>query len=266
MTEVLKSFCRESIQRFYNDGIIDFADYLDDDVVWYGPNENSVIRGKENLIGSLTGHSGKISFSVENMTVDLIPAGSGCTTVVLAYRLVADYGGGRVSAFGQHLVLTVNRRKKNGEYVWNCPVIHVSDTVRSGRKAGDTFLVDEEFVGRADSYIKSRTGVRKIAFRGEGNSTVFIPEDSVIYAEAGKGVKCWLHLAKETVAVNMLLKDVTAKLPAYYYRCHSSFTVNTRMISSVAAYRITLVNGEEIPVPEKKYAKVKKEIGEKAEL
>lgn len=262
MTELLKNFCTNSILKFYNEGVIDFLDYLDDNVVWYGPNENSVVRGKENLVRALTGHSGKIRFSVENMSVDLIPAGSGCTTVILSFRLIADYSGETVTAFGQHIVLSVRSRKKDGEYIWNCPVIHVSDTVKSSRRTGEILNMNEDFATRTENYIKSRSGIRKISFRGEGNSIVYIPEDSVIYAEAGKGVKCYLHLRNETVTVNMLLKDVTEKLPSYYYRCHSSFTVNTKMIASVSAYRVTMIDGEEIPVPEKKYAVVKKEIGE----
>lgn len=262
MTELLENFCTESLLHFYNEGRIDFLDYLDDNIVWYGPNENTVVRGKDNLVKALTGHSGKLKFSVENMSVDMIPAGTGCTTVILNFTLIADYMGQTVTSFGQHILASVRYRRINGEFSWNCPLIHVSDTVKSSRKTGEVFNISEDFSRRAENYIKTRAGIRKIAFRGEGNSTVYLPEDSVLYAEAGKGVKCYLHLRNGTQTVNMLLKDVTDILPNYYYRCHSSFTVNTKMITSVSAYKITLVNGDEIPIPEKKYATVKREIAE----
>lgn len=262
MKGILEKLCIDALEKYYRYGTTDFVDALEENIVFFTPHYNRMIIGKEEVIRYFTEGGKKLELSIDNLSTRLIPLKADAMVVVADYSLLACYPDGGVINFRQHMLVALHRRKQqNGDYRWMCPLIHISNT-REKKKdvVPETKEIRPYELDIIRSLFENRRTIKKIQLSGEGGSTHFIPEDSIVFIEGGKGVQCFVHTDSETVTVNHLLKDIMGKLPSYYYRCHSSYIVNLRRVRSISGYKITLENGEEIPVPAKKYALVKADL------
>lgn len=264
MLEFIEKFCIDSLENYYNTGEVQFLDNVDDNVVWYGPMEGQIIVGKDKLIEFFKRENRTLRFNVEDLAVKLFPMKADAFGFLAEYTLYAYHPDGKVSKFNRHM-LVLSKRKKlpDGTYAWKSPLIHLSDvTKRNGKRQDRKYLIDEDERSLVDILMTQRKSVKKILLSGVGNSNYYVSEDAIIYVEGGKGVQCYVHTLDETFLVTQLLKDVEKKLPSYYYRCHASYIVNLRRVKKIGNYKLTLDTGEEIPIPAKKYAKVKADINE----
>lgn len=262
MLDIVEKFCIDALEGYYNSGGTDFLENVDDDVVWYGPMEGQVIIGKENLMKYFTRESRTLRFNFEDISVKLFPLKADAFAFFSEYSLYAYHPDGRVRKYRRHMIVISKKKKdKDGNYAWKSPLIHISDVTkkRGNRSTADAYL-GENVKSLVDILMTQRKSVKKILLSGQGNSNYYVAEDAILYIEGGKGVQCYVHTKDETLLVTQLLKDVEKKLPDYYYRCHASYIVNLRRVKKIGGYKIILDTGDEIPVPAKKYAKVKADI------
>lgn len=262
MLDMVEKFCIDALEGYYNSGGTDFLENVDDDVVWYGPMEGQVIIGKENLMKYFTRESRTLRFNFEDISVKLFPLKADAFAFFSEYSLYAYHPDGRVQKYRRHMIVISKKKKdKDGNYAWKSPLIHISDVTkkRGNRSTADAYLGENE-KSLVDILMTQRKSVKKILLSGQGNSNYYVAEDAILYVEGGKGVQCYVHTKDETLLVTQLLKDIEKKLPDYYYRCHASYIVNLRRVKKIGGYKIILDTGDEIPVPAKKYAKVKADI------
>jgi DNA-binding LytR/AlgR family response regulator len=66
-----------------------------------------------------------------------------------------------------------------------------------------------------------------------------------------------IHADRETFVSYERLDKIAQSLPAEFYRCHKSYTVNMRRIQRFQSDGILLKNGETVPVSRSKYNKTK---------
>lgn len=262
MTDILAKFCIDSLENYYKYGKIDFFDYLDNKVVFYGPVADRKIEGKQNLVEYFSNEKRTLKFNVENISVKLFPLKAQIFMLLMAYELYIFYPDGKIVKLDQHMIIVSKRKQDSlGNLNWLCSFIHVSNSAKKGNGSGASpkFLDDNDTERLEDIFIE-RNSVKKIVLSGEENSKYFIAENSIKFIEGGKGVKCFVHTDKEVLLVNQLMKSVYDLLPKYYYRCHSSFIINLNRVKSIGNYSVTLDSGEIIPIPAKKYTTVKSEI------
>lgn len=262
MKGLVENLCINALENYYRNGTTDFVDAFEENITFFAPNNNRMIVGKENVLKYFTEGGKKLKLSVDNLSTRLIPMKADALIIIADYNLLAGYPDGRLVVIKQHTLVALHKRKSpDGSFRWKCPLIHISNSrenASSSFSSGASVRQYEQDVIR--TVLSDRKTVRKIMLSGEGNSTHYIPEDSILYIEGGKGVQCYVHTDSETITINSLLKDVMKKLPSYYYRCHASFIINLRRVKKAAGYKVILSNGEEIPIPAKKYAKVKSDI------
>lgn len=262
MLDMIEKFCIDSLESYYNSGDTSFLDNVDDDIVWYGPIEGQMIVGKENLKKYFSRQTGSLRFNFEDISVKLFPLKADAFAFFSEYSLYAYHPDGRVQKYRRHMIVISKKKKdKDGNYAWKSPLIHISDVTkkRGNRSTADANLGEYE-KSLVDILMTQRKSVKKILLSGQGNSNYYVAEDAILYIEGGKGVQCYVHTKDETLLVTQLLKDVEKKLPDYYYRCHASYIVNLRRVKKIGGYKIILDTGDEIPIPAKKYAKVKADI------
>ncbi len=262
MIRIVERRVGEIVLSFYNHGTSDFFDFLDDDVVWYGPMDGQIVEGKEKLMELFNSEKKTLKFNIENMHVKMIPLKVDSLIIVATYKLMAYYPSGKVVIYDQHLVVVLGRKKMaDGSYRWRCPIIHVSDILHREKRDKLYLLnIDENEKTHFEELFYERRAVKKISFAGASGTNYFIAEDSIIFVEGAKGVKSYVYTPEGTLTVNHLIKDIESRLPDYYYRCHSSYIVNMKHITKISGYKIFLDTGHEIPVPVKKYAAVKEHV------
>lgn len=89
-----------------------------------------------------------------------------------------------------------------------------------------------------------------------------IQEDEILYVEAMGGHIVW-HCRDTKIESLDLLKNIEISLSDDFVKVHRSYIVNRNFVKSIQRCSITMVNGEVIPVPYKKYVGVRKKLLEK---
>ena len=69
-----------------------------------------------------------------------------------------------------------------------------------------------------------------------------------------------IHPPAEEIEVLSTLSNLASTYSDIFLRCHQSYLVNPNYIVNIRRFKITLSNGIELPVPEKKYTLIKSRI------
>ena len=89
-----------------------------------------------------------------------------------------------------------------------------------------------------------------------------IQEDEILYVEAMGGHIVW-HCKDMRIESLDSLKNIGISLSDDFIKVHRSYIVNRSFVKSIQRCSITMVNGDAIPIPYKKYVAVRKDLLEK---
>ncbi len=260
MISAYENYVVQAMIGYYNYDYDMFFKYLDEGVIWYGPNEGQYIVGKDNLIKAVTSRKQDFKFHVDNVESKLISFSSNVYTLVLSFRLYSIHPDSTAKTYIQRV--TVNGQKcrdQDGKFFWRCPFIAITNIIPKKDRQSSFAQLSSQTVLRKSLDGKEEDGKRLI-FPGDNHSTVYIKQDSIRYIVGGKGVFCYVHTDDGVYMVRMLLKDVFEKLPGFFYRCHSSYIVNLKRVLFLSSRKITLYDSTEIPISVKKYSSIKEDI------
>ncbi|WP_270839774.1 LytR/AlgR family response regulator transcription factor [Peptacetobacter hiranonis] len=98
----------------------------------------------------------------------------------------------------------------------------------------------------------------RIAIREDGGIQ-FIDCEKIEYIEAFER-ECVLHMVNEYRQVQTSIGEIEKNLPSYFYRLHRSYYVNCNYVSRIERYKLTLITGDELPIPRRKYMQVREDI------
>ena len=87
----------------------------------------------------------------------------------------------------------------------------------------------------------------------------YVDPDDVVYVEAS-GKHCLIHCVGETISFKSLLSEVESQLPGSFLRVHRSYLVNTAHVTGMRRFTLDLSDGTQLPIPERKYDEVRREI------
>lgn len=145
--------------------------------------------------------------------------------------------------------------------------------IHSSRKASEQ--VDEEVFPLKTSretyeYVReilrtgSKAGILPSRVLLEGNTeTRYTDPDQILYVEA-EGKHSVVHCLDGSFTVNKMISDVEEQVPGTFLRVHRSYLVNTAHISGMRRFVLELSDGTEIPVPERRYGEIRREIALRA--
>lgn len=256
MLNEIEQYAVQSLIKFYSYDYSKLMEYLDDNVIWYGPREGQYIVGKTRLLKNLEKLNKNVKYSVQSITSQLPSYSPTNYTVMVKCRLYIYYPDGRISKRTQHIVMIGQKcRDHGGKVFWKCPFIHVSDVRGKDEKLTEAYKSE---LAKLPSSEKNE--VKRLVLPTDNYSSVYIKEDSIKYIVGGKGVMCTLHTFDEKHNIHLLLKDMTKLLPDYYYRCHSSYIVNLYNVKAINSSFITMDDGTQIPIPVKRYKAIKADI------
>ncbi|MGN1442235.1 MAG: LytR/AlgR family response regulator transcription factor [Acutalibacteraceae bacterium] len=258
MRSEYESYTVEAILDFYNGEYEKFLEFLDENVIWYGPKAGQYVVGKENVKDIVCKKREGHSYRVENVQTKLISYTPSIYSIVVTYLLHCCREDGTVKTVFQHIVANGQKiRDRNGETFWRCPFIHVSNA----EQKTTTAVTADMGLSQRQKPLLNRDAPR-LVLPGDNYTTIYLREDSIKYIVGGKGVMCYVYTDGGVYLVRRLLKQIYDCLPDYYYRCHSSYIVNLNYVLYLSSSKITLTDSTEIPISTKRYAQIKQEIGE----
>lgn len=188
---------------------------------------------------------------------------SGSAVVVGSYELYTSPREQLLYASSQVMTLCF----RPTEAGWKAFHLHVTNTLSEP-------VAEEIFPVRASretyEYVREilRTGTRtgilpsRIMLEGVDNAHYVNPDD-ILYIEA-EGKRSVVHCLEATFSIASLISEVAKQMPGTFLRVHRSYLVNTAHISGMRKFMLELSDGTEIPIPERRYIEVRREIALRA--
>lgn len=95
-----------------------------------------------------------------------------------------------------------------------------------------------------------------------GTRTLFVQPNMIFYIRS-KNKKTELYCADKVIQSSLSIAEVNALLPPDFVPIHRCYTVNTRYVTAIRRYEVTMVTGEKLPIPLEGYNAVKAELQRK---
>ena len=140
--------------------------------------------------------------------------------------------------------------------------MHVSNPIGEMKIVEGSRFVNE--MGRmAKKYMDEKIHTinrKKIVVEGINGKVFFINESQILYVEA-KLRNCDIFMQNgEVIHGKMSFADFEKSLDEYFVKVHRSYIVNIQHVTVIRFCELVMSNGRVIPVPQKKYAKVREEL------
>ena len=244
------------IMRYYENDYMPFLLHMDDDALWYGPAEGQFIRGREEMIRIWQMEEHSLLFTLGNMEVTHITSHPAFCDVMLSYHVTTHYPDRDDITLFQRILMTwcertVEDESGTKEHLPRILVCHISNP---HAKHSDDTIYPKNFHEIYHAHLAPRPQGKRIHFHGLDRSDYFFLSDTIIRCEAAHGGKhSIICTAEGRVEVMMSIARIEAQYGRLFLRCHQSYLVNPAFIRSIKRFKVTLADGAELPIPEKKY-------------
>ena len=263
------------ITEYYKNNLEPFFEYVSDDVLWIGPAQRQLIKGRENLIQTFLAEKHDLTFTMGNIKVLCASPHSRVREVLLRYDIYTHFPSGNTDIHTQRLHYTwrmKNERSKStrlenapaqdeGSYNNGRPeivLLHISNEWPYDER--DTiYPVHLENVPWS---MQAPTELEQyVTVRATDQCVYRIAASRILYIETVKrSAKLQIHTEDGIITVHDTLSGFESKHPGILLRAHSGYLLNPRHVRSVRRFQAILSDGTALPIPEKKYTWFKKQI------
>lgn len=250
------------ITEYYNNHLQPFLDCLDQNVLWIGPTEGQELRGKDTIMNAFSSEVHQLTFTMGSIHGVCVTPHKAVGEVLLHYNIYTHYPSGNTDLHSQRCQFTWHEKKvrtdSGYEPHWEVAMIHVSNAWMKDRR-DNIYPVHYENVGLPIRLVEKPD--KFMTIKAEDMSIHRITLDSLLYIETiQRTAKLRVHTSQKTIIVNGTLPDFEKKYPEDLLRAHASFLVNPSQVNKIERFALTLSDGTRLPIPEKKYTAVKRQI------
>lgn len=224
--------------EYYQNNLHPLFRWLAEDALWIPPCRGRWLRSKKVIFKQAVSPVPAF-FSVGNLTASLVPCSKFFCEVILLYVLDAHYPDGSV------------------EKSWIIRMVHISNSLDQDPRERLYPLHLREYL--YSPIPQCRPPVRRIPLKGD-NQTVYYFLDSLIVWAESRRTHTLFHMTTGDFLIHESVSMLAEKYPDVLYRPHSSYLINPTCAESISRFQITMQDGSSIPVPEKKYATVKRDL------
>lgn len=247
------------ITEYYKNNLQPFFESVSDDILWIGPAERQQIRGKENLLRAWAAESHSLTFSMGDIKAESVSPHSHVREVLLHYKVSTHFPNGNVIAHDQRLHFTwrVRTVKKDSgrEFLPEIVMIHISNAWKYDSR--DTiYPVHYETVYPAQ--VPSKPEIF-LTVKAVDNAVHRLAASRILYVDTVKRTgRLTVHTENGDVVICDTLPSLAERYPDLFLRAHAKYLVNPDHVREIRRFSMTLSDGTELPIPEKKYTEVKK--------
>lgn len=261
-TDTLINRSIEIITEYYRNNLQPYFDSLGEDVLWIGPAEGQMLRGREELIQTFSAEVHQLHFTMGVIRTDYVLAHRGVYEIVLRYEIRTHYPDGNTDVHDQRLHYTWRERRvrtdQGTEHLWEIAMIHISNAWQYD--ARDTiYPVHYENVGPQVRIMENPA--HYLVMKDDAGRLCRIPIHQILYMETVKrSARLCVHTSAGQILVNGSLPALVAEWPKELVRIHASYVVNPDYVRSIERFAVILTDGTRLPIPEKKYTDVKRQL------
>ena len=251
----------EILRRFWQKDPAYAEDYFADDILWIGAQKDEFLVGIEAVKADLDAALIEIPPCILlHAEFHAVSNGPKCCTVMGKYLTTTDK---TANFFLQNIqrCTFVWENTRDGMKVHH---IHVSNPL------GELQLTDDErfptTMGKmAQVYmnrqIKQLAESRRISLAGENGTVYSLMQSEIMYITAFSKDSIITSVNGE-ILIKKGISKLSKMLDGQFIPIHRGYIVNPDYVASLEHYTVTMLNGEKLPVPQKKYNKVRDAIRE----
>lgn len=241
------------IDEYYKLNIKPFMAAVDEDVLWVGPYNGQVIRTKVALVSAFENEKSQLKFETGPITSMLFNIGRKHCDVLAFLDVTTFFPDGKTMTTHQRYHVTWI--KKDDE--WKIQILTISNSMSFDSR--DTIFPDHLLESVAVSQASSGSS-KRISVKEKGSALMhYINISSILYVES-RGHDVDIHLLDSVISISSSLQTLENEAEGSLLRCHASFLVNPGYVKSISRFQLTMHNGDIIPIPEKKYTSIKKQL------
>lgn len=254
----------ELITSIYSDSIKSNLDSFSDDCIWIGPYSKQVLFSKKKVVDLLDSRNRDYKFDILDMDSIPVAISQNCIEIILIYHLNISYPDGTSSVILQRAQLVwvkKHLRDQNGAdrsdfVVRSC---HLSNEMNF-ESHGTTPAADVTDADKKDERPRmTPSSGKRIYLKGPKSSTIYLSENDVIRLKSS-GSHTTVFTVKGEFTSSESINDIVGKYPDIFVRCHISHAVNLNYIAEVKRFKVTLKDGTQVNIPEKRYTVIRDDI------
>lgn len=250
------------ITEYFKNNTEPFFENISDDVLWIGPAQRQQMQGREKMIQAWAKEKHDLTFTMGNIKVKTVSPAAHVREIILHYDVYTHYPSGYTHLRDQRLHYTWREKRvkteKGSEYRSEIVMLHVSNAFRSDKRDSiypvhyDQIAASMPVLSEPERYITAKTtdmSVHRIAV------------SRILYIETVKqSAKLQIHTKNDTIIVCGTLLGFEKNYPGLFLRIHASYLLNPAHVRKIRRFRVTLSDGTELPIPEKKYTRIKAQL------
>lgn len=250
------------ITEYYQNNLQPYYESLAENVMWIGPAEGQELHGRDTIIKTFSAARHSLRFEMGIIRSTCLQPHRGIYEIVLKYDIHTYYPSGNSEVHQQRLHYTwrtrLVRSADGNDHVWEIAMLHISNAWPYDKR--DTIYPIHSESIHLPTRIMEQTK-RYLVVKDESRQFYRIPLDQLLYIETVKrSAKLCIHTLSEEITVNGSLPQLEREWPGDLLRIHASYMVNPDYVTKVERFSAILTDGTRLPIPEKKYTQVKRQL------
>lgn len=249
------------ISEYYKNNLTPYFSYIDDDILWFGPAIGQCICGKQSIIDAWNSESHSLTFTMNNISSRYVAINNNCYEIILTYKIFTHYPDNHTTMYNQVLHYTWAERKitdSNGNSK-KCPrifLIHISNLFDYDSR--DT-IYPVHLKDQANALVNC-TKQSRILLKGQNHFTYSVPMCQIMWIEStDKGLHSIVHTENEDLLITKTVSSFYSEYKKTFIQIHSGYIINPLFAYNIRRFEVEMTDGNVLPIPQKKYTKVKEE-------
>lgn len=241
----------EILTKYYENDIQPFLDAMHPEILWIGPAENQIFRGKARLEAAFRAEQNTLHFELHDLVILPVETGSPRTVeVILLFRVDTFWPDGTTNQVKQRIQLTWVQA--GGQmYIRVC---HISNAIIYDMRDG---IYPLNYSDRYQTQILAgQQRAPRLVIKGAHKSTLCLSWEEILYIETFE-THSLIHTMDDTYEALPSLRQIEQMSNGFLMRCHKSFLFNPHHVQEIARFYLRMPDGSRLPIPEKKYTALK---------
>ena len=248
------------ITEYYQGNLEPFFESISDDVLWIGPAQGQQIQGRDAVIQTWKREKHSLTFTMDDIKTLCVSPHSHVKEILLHYGIYTHYPSGSTDLHDQWLHYTWRQKRVKTDTGWEnrfeIVMLHISNSQQYDRRDVIYPVHYEQVAARSLIPVKPE---RYMTVKATDMIIRRVAVSHILYIEKVKGsAKLRIHTEKGSFTVNGRLSEYEEKYRGLFMRTHASYLLNPAHVRGIRRFLVTLSDGTELPVPEKKYTGIKK--------
>lgn len=272
----LEQLTVDMVTQYYKMNNEPFFTYADENILWLGPRAGQMISSKEALVSFFTAETTSLTFSLRGMTAYDVQTGPGRWEIILQFLVTTIFPTGEMHEHNQRMQFSWVKKTKGGKgksdtdsgpdytiRVLNISNLGLMEKMSLYAKSASESAEDASYV-----HTPGERGPICI-FKGMHDESYYLSVSEILYLESESRARhCVIHFLDANIpplACREKLNTIQERYPDAFFRPHICYLINPLYVTEISRFRVKLLGGKVLPIPEKKYTSVKEALRQRLE-